>query len=198
LENDQRQKITKQLLCHVRVNVNDDPTPNDALSVASVFRSHLRFVWRVLHYQGVRSADVQDMAQEVFVIVHRRFAEFKPGTSMRSWLYAICWHVASQHRRRSPTRREVPLELDALLAPTQTPEQRVGSKRRLELLNKAMSALNESQQLVFFLYEVEGMEMQEVAEAVGCPLQTGYTRLHAARARVKALFGAAGEEVFDG
>ena len=176
----------------------NDAAPNDALTLASVFRSHLRFVWRVLHYQGVPTADVEDMAQEVFVIVHRRLAEFKPGTSLRSWLYAICWRVASQHRRRSPARKEVPLPLEALLAPTQTPEQRVGAKRRLELLNKGLSALEESQQLVFFLYEIEGMEMPEVAAAVGCPLQTGYTRLHAARARVKALFCAAGEEVFDG
>jgi RNA polymerase sigma-70 factor (ECF subfamily) len=34
---------------------------------------------------------------------------------------------------------------------------------------------------VFVLYEVEELEMKQIAEAVGCPLQTAYSRLHAAR-----------------
>jgi RNA polymerase sigma-70 factor, ECF subfamily len=36
------------------------------------------------------------------------------------------------------------------------------------------------------LYELEGLTMKEVAEVVGCPLQTAYSRLHAARERLTA------------
>jgi RNA polymerase sigma-70 factor (ECF subfamily) len=39
---------------------------------------------------------------------------------------------------------------------------------------------------VFVLYELEELPMIEVAEAVGCPLQTAYSRLHAARDAVEA------------
>jgi RNA polymerase sigma-70 factor, ECF subfamily len=39
---------------------------------------------------------------------------------------------------------------------------------------------------VFILFELEQLPMAEVAEAVGCPIQTAYSRLHAARRQVDA------------
>jgi RNA polymerase sigma-70 factor (ECF subfamily) len=38
------------------------------------------------------------------------------------------------------------------------------------------------------LYELEELTMAEVAEALGCPLTTAYSRLHAARKSVRAAF----------
>jgi RNA polymerase sigma-70 factor (ECF subfamily) len=50
-----------------------------------------------------------------------------------------------------------------------------------------LDALTEDQRAVFVLYEIEQLTMNEIASAVGCPLQTAYSRLHAARARLEAL-----------
>ena len=51
---------------------------------------------------------------------------------------------------------------------------------------RILAALPEEQRAVFLLFEVERMPMIEVAEALGCPLQTAYSRLHKARERVLA------------
>jgi RNA polymerase sigma-70 factor (ECF subfamily) len=48
-----------------------------------------------------------------------------------------------------------------------------------------LDRLDEAQRAVFVLYEIEELSMAEIAEAVGCPLQTAYSRLHAARAQVE-------------
>ena len=51
---------------------------------------------------------------------------------------------------------------------------------------EALDALDEGKRAVFVLYEIEEMSMADVAEAVECPLQTAYSRLHAARRQMRA------------
>ncbi len=58
---------------------------------------------------------------------------------------------------------------------------------RVELratLTQLLDALDEDKRAVLVLYEIEGLSMKEVAEIVDCPLQTAYSRLHAARRRI--------------
>jgi RNA polymerase sigma-70 factor (ECF subfamily) len=50
-----------------------------------------------------------------------------------------------------------------------------------------LAKLDDEKRTIFVLYELEGLTMAEVAGAVGCPLQTAYSRLHAARRAVKVL-----------
>lgn len=147
----------------------------------AIFREHAPFVWRALRRLGVAEADVEDVAQEVFLVVHRRLAEFEGRSRMSTWIYGICLRVASDHRRRAHVRRE---------RPTDRPPERVGSApqpKELEqrqaraLLDAALARLDEPKRAVFVLYEIEELPMKEVAEALGCPLQTAYSRLHAAR-----------------
>jgi RNA polymerase sigma-70 factor (ECF subfamily) len=54
----------------------------------------------------------------------------------------------------------------------------------MKLLDRALAELDEDKRAVFVLYEIEQLTMAEVAEAIGCPLQTAYSRLHAARRQV--------------
>jgi RNA polymerase sigma-70 factor (ECF subfamily) len=48
-------------------------------------------------------------------------------------------------------------------------------------LRRLLDTLDDDKRQVFVLYELEELSMKEVAEACGCPLQTAYSRLHAAR-----------------
>src|SRR3954466_4042923 len=71
-----------------------------------VFVSHGRFVWRTLRYLGVAEADLEDVCQEVFLVVHRRLAEFEGRSSVRTWVYGIALRVASDYRKRARVHRE--------------------------------------------------------------------------------------------
>jgi RNA polymerase sigma-70 factor (ECF subfamily) len=48
-------------------------------------------------------------------------------------------------------------------------------------LRRALGELDDAKRDVFVLYEIEGLTMREVCEILDCPLQTAYSRLHAAR-----------------
>jgi RNA polymerase sigma-70 factor (ECF subfamily) len=49
------------------------------------------------------------------------------------------------------------------------------------MLAELLEQLDEDKRAVFVLYEIEELTMKEIADIVGCPLQTAYSRLHAAR-----------------
>jgi len=53
------------------------------------------------------------------------------------------------------------------------------------LLDRVLDDLDEDKRAVFVLYEIEELSMNDVAEAVSCPVQTAYSRLHAARKQVQ-------------
>ena len=150
------------------------------VSFERVFQEQAPYVWRALRRLGVAEADADDVCQDVFLVVHRKLATFG-GSSLRTWLYGICLRVASEHRRRPHRRREEVVEAvpDPGVAPSQ--EDDVERRRALALLDEALSLLDDDKRAVFVLFELEQVPMVEVAEAAGCPLQTAYSRLYAAR-----------------
>jgi RNA polymerase sigma-70 factor (ECF subfamily) len=155
-------------------------------TVAELFKEHAGFVWRVLQHLGLSDADVEDATQEVFVVVHRRLADYRERDRVRSWLYAICARVAKDHRRRLRRRREQ--WTDPPPEPWCAPPQAaaLANQQSLALGERLLQALPEKQRTVFMLYELEQMSMTEVALAMGCPVQTAYARLHKARERILA------------
>lgn len=160
-------------------------------SFRRVFEDHLDYVWRVLRHLGVPERDLQDLAQEVFVIVHRRLPEFEPRASMKTWLWAIAWRVAktgSRERRRRPLDLVESLDHHDPSERLPSPEENVSRAEVLARLDRVLSELDPSQREVFVLHEVEGLSMQAITEVMGCPLQTGYSRLRIARSKVRAAF----------
>ena len=155
-------------------------------STADVFREFGGFAWRVLRRLGVRDEDADDVLQEVFVTVHRKLPGFEGRSSVRTWVYGICVRVASEHRRRIRARLETASELAA--EPTIDPgqEEHVAVAQARIILDGILDRLDDSKRAVFVLYEIEGLPMGEVAVALECPLQTAYSRLHAARLEVEA------------
>lgn len=162
-----------------RGEVRDRPT------VAELFADHAAFVWSLLRRLGVPAADAEDVCQEVFVTVHRKLPELELRAAPRTWLYGIAVRTASDYRRSARVRRE---DLGGEL-----PEQPVGASQHdaaearqdLRWLDATLDALDDAQRAIFVLYEVEELPMREVAAVVGCPLQTAYSRLHAARRHVQ-------------
>jgi RNA polymerase sigma-70 factor (ECF subfamily) len=155
-------------------------------STREIFESYAGFVVRIVRRLGVRPSDVEDIAQEVFVIVHRRRADLQPDVAVRSWLFGITRRVVSNYHRQARHRHEetsagldsVPVHND----PAQTIE---GSQDRA-LLDRALAKLDADKRAVFVLFELECLDMREVAQMVGCPVNTAYSRLYAARTLVKS------------
>jgi RNA polymerase sigma-70 factor (ECF subfamily) len=153
-----------------------------------VFHAQARFVWRSLLALGVGESDVPDASQHVFLVVHEKLDRLAPGCSVRTFVYGVCLRVASDFRRRAHVRRERPYAEPPEQASPPTQEDRLSHVQALAALQGVLDGLDPAQRDVFVLYELEEIGMSEVARAVDCPLQTAYSRLHAARKAVVAAF----------
>jgi RNA polymerase sigma-70 factor (ECF subfamily) len=156
------------------------------VSLAEVFQEHAPFAWRFLRRLGVPEADADDVCQEVFVTVYRRHAEFEGRSSMRTWIFGICVRLAADYRKRASRRGEVTLgpSSEPVAAPDQ--EHDLRTRHALAVLDRMLDALDDEKRAVFVMFEIEELAMADVAAAVGVPLQTAYSRLHAARREIEA------------
>jgi RNA polymerase sigma-70 factor (ECF subfamily) len=159
---------------------------------AKVFRAlyeqHVDFVWRNLRRLGVSEADAEDRTQEVFVVAHRRFDEFEDrGHGPRAWLFQIVLRVASDARRH---RRRHPEDADggdaSARASIEPPQAEVLARREaLSKLDAALDAIDVGRRAVLVLHEIEEMTAPEIAQVLGIPLNTVYSRLRVARAELE-------------
>ena len=158
--------------------------------LADIFERELSFVWRSLGWSGVAVHEREDLAQEVFMVVQKLLPTYEERGALRSWLFSIVRRVAADHRKSTRTRHEaLPLE-QVQAGPSE--EARLLARADLTRLQGALDALDATQRDVFVLYEIEGWTMADVASATKTPLQTCYSRLHAARAHIGHTF--AGDE----
>jgi RNA polymerase sigma-70 factor (ECF subfamily) len=153
------------------------------------FEDHARYVWRALLGLGVAEADVPDASQQVFVVLHDRLADLVPGASLRTFVYGICLRVASDFRRRAHRRHERLVADPPERAAGVSPEVRAADREALGALEAALDQLPAAQREVFVLYELEELPMDEIAEALACPLPTAYSRLRLARSAITETLG---------
>jgi RNA polymerase sigma-70 factor (ECF subfamily) len=131
---------------------------------------------------GVPESDLDDLLHEVFLVVHKRLDDYQEEGRARSWLYSICVRVAHGQRRKSQRLSAEPAPREQSVPPSQL--EHVQDRESLALGLRLLEALPPEQREVFVLYEVEDMPMSEIAQAVGSPLQTVYSRLYKARERI--------------
>ncbi len=155
-------------------------------SFAEVFRAYSSFVWRVLLRMGVSEADVEDVAQEVFLGIHRNLPRFEGRCSLRTWVYGICHRRAVDYRRRAYTRYEIATEEPPDAGSEAPQDEGLDLAQAKASLAQVLDSLDDDKRAVFVLFEIEQIPMEEVAEIVGCPLQTAYSRLYAARRKIDA------------
>lgn len=165
----------------------DDARSSDAAmpSFDAVFEANAAYVARTLRCLGVREHELDDACQEVFVVVHRRLEELSSPSALRAWLYGICLRKALAQRRAAARRREDATDHDTRSVEADQ-EESVERRERLARALVILDSLSDEKRAVFVLYEVEQLTMNEVAEVVGCPMQTAYARLYAARREVEA------------
>jgi RNA polymerase sigma-70 factor (ECF subfamily) len=161
--------------------------PAPELEVRTIYREHARFVWLSLQRLGIHPADLDDIAQDVFMIVHRRLDTFDRRARISTWLFGICMRVAANYRRRRRWTREVlsgGFEDERPAALAQADDILVRREQR-ELAETALNRLEVAKRATFVMFEIESLSCQEIAELMNVPVGTVYSRLHSARRQLE-------------
>jgi RNA polymerase sigma-70 factor, ECF subfamily len=161
------------------------------LSFERIYDEFFEFVYRNARRLGVPPGAADDVVQEVFVVVHRRLAEYDARATLNSWVYGILANTVRDYRRAF-RRKQAPLvatERDEQLGPASSrasPEQRTALKQDLALLTKLLDELPEAQRELIVLADLEQMNVPEICECIGGNSNTVYSRLRVARENLKA------------
>ena len=156
-------------------------------SFVALYDLHFDFVWRSLRRLGVRQASLDDAAQDVFVVVHRRLGDFEGRSSVKTWLFGIAIRVARDHRRTELRKGGHDPLRPGLADRSPGPAEQAEANEARRTLDALLGQLDDDKRAVFILAELEQMTAVEVAEAVSANLNTVYSRLRAARREFELL-----------
>ena len=154
-------------------------------------------------------ADAADITQEVFVKVFRSIHRFNGDSSLRTWLYRIALHEASNQRRwwSRHKRQEITIDssasdpdedgeslcLSATLADRRdSPFDHAAQSQLRTRVESALRELPEVYRTVVVLREIEGFAYEEIAEILDCNLGTVKSRLTRGRTALRELLTAEG------
>jgi RNA polymerase sigma-70 factor, ECF subfamily len=153
------------------------------MTFSEVYQQHFRFVWRSLRRLGVPDSDTSDAVQDVFLVVHRRLAEFEGRSKVTTWLFGICFRVAHDRRKLAHVRRRASDDEPLLDFADERVDVAAEAERRqgLAMLEAILDDLPLDQRAVFTLFELDGMGGEEISEMLDIPLGTVYSRLRIAR-----------------
>ncbi len=145
----------------------------------AAFQAELDYIHKALRRHGISASDADDLAQEVFLIMWRRWVDYDPARPLRPWLAGIAFRVAYNHRDRIA--REVPGGLVDTRDQAAGPEDQIAAGRLRALVLQALSQVPEKQRTAMILHHLDGLGVREVARATKVPLFTAYSRLRAGR-----------------
>ena len=128
--------------------------------------------------------EAEDVMQDAYVRAYTHLDQFAGRARFSTWLTRIAVHEALARARRAG--RFVELDEDTMGATSRSPEQRVGERELGRTLEAAVDGLPAAYRAAFMLRDVEGMSTAEAAECLDIPAETVKTRLHRARALVRA------------
>lgn len=167
----------------------------DRNAFRALFVAHRGAVTRLLA-RLVAQHEVEDVAQEVFLQVHRSLDSFRGEARFSTWLYRLTLNVARMHLRRQRSRPLLTLaghdEAGKLEQPThETPAVEAERRERLQALTRLLGRLSDKKREALVLHDFQGISADEVAKIVEAPVMTVRTRVFYAR---RELYAAMADE----
>src|SRR5207302_11374975 len=147
----------------------------------ALYDAHFDQVWRACRRLGLPEADAEDAAQDTFVVAMRKLSNFDNG-KLPTWLYRIAANLVSARHRKRRVRealRALWLRGDEPQAPSA--EQAYQVREAGRHVSEVLARMAPKKREVFALFELEGLTGEEIAERVGCKVDTVWTRLYHAR-----------------
>jgi RNA polymerase sigma factor (sigma-70 family) len=134
---------------------------------------------------------IEDLAQEVFLRLFRALPLFRGEAALSTYIYRITVNVAQDEwaRRRHLQSRLLTLDDEAVAVPDLSPsaEEQAARKQLLELVDRSLQDLSQSERTVFILYHQEERSYQEIAQILDLPIGTVRTHLHRGRRKLKEI-----------
>jgi RNA polymerase sigma-70 factor (ECF subfamily) len=160
------------------------PLPPPETTCLEAFERELNYVFETLRRLGANPGDVEDLAQEVFVVLHRHWATFDTTRPLRPYLFGVAFRIVSAHRRRRA--RERPYEDLDVQDGAASPEGSLQSKEAVALLMGALDRLPLARRVVVVMHDLDGIPVIDIARSLSISRFGTYARLRKGRRELAA------------
>jgi len=161
----------------------DDPIER---SVADALPAMLKRLWRFGLTLSGEADRADDLVQSTCLRALERASQYRQGTRLDSWLYAIMVSIWRNQLRANTVRTGRGL-VDAADAGLASPPDQAEEVFYLHQVMEKISALPEGQRSAILLVSVEGMTYREASQILDVPMGTVMSRLSAARRALNGL-----------
>jgi len=163
---------------YLRLVHSAEPPPAPESSCVEAYDRELDYLFETLQRLGAGAREVEDLAQEVFVVLHRNWEGLDKTRPLRPYLFGVAFRVVCAHRRRR--KREIPYAgLDAEDAGG-GPESQLQTKESVALLMAALERVPLPRRAVLVMHELDGVPIAEVARRLSISRFGAYARLRKA------------------
>jgi RNA polymerase sigma-70 factor, ECF subfamily len=154
--------------------------------VEQLYAEYVAMVWSGLRRLGVPEASIEDAVQDVFLVVHRRLADFEGRSSIKTWLYGIVLRVAKDYRRTLVRQAQKVERLAEILSVSPvsppTPVREAERREANRALHAILAELDEGHREVLVLVEIEDFSVRDAAAMLHLHIRACQRRLRAAHA----------------
>ncbi len=160
----------------------------DPQAFARLVERHQPVVLGLCQSMGLRGADRDDAAAEVFAAVFRSISKFEGRSALGTWVYRIACRVIPKARQKYRAKAgEQTADTEQIEDGQHSPLESSSRKELNGQIWKAVATLESRSAMVVEMYYRRGWEVEEIARVIQCPPGTVKTLLFRARARLKEI-----------
>ncbi len=167
-----------------------------------VFATYERPIYGYVLKMVENEATAEDLTQEVFLKIHRGLSSFEGKSKLSTWIYRIATNVCLDHFRSSSHKKgratvsleeELPPEGEGAQDGVPGIDEGVVKKEMSGCVREFVDELPQDFRAVVVLHDFQGLKNREIAEILGCSLDTVKIRLHRARRKLEGALGSSCE-----
>ncbi len=169
----------------------------DAQAFDALMRKYRERIYSIVYNITANREDAADLTQESFIRAYTSIGRFKGKSSFFTWLYRIAVNTTLSHVKRHRMRRffsfdnineeMAPTEIVECLAQRHAGDRSAGLAELQEKLNEALQKLSPKHRTVVILFEIEGLNHQEIAQIMKTSEGTVRSRLHYAKQELQSF-----------
>ncbi len=158
------------------------PTPDSAC--LQLFERELDYIFASLRRLGAAPHQLEDLAQELFLVLRRNWADLDTTRSLRPYLFGIAFRLVSAQRRRRV--REVLCPDFEIHGTSLDPEDWLQSKQAVELLLAALESLPIARRAVVIMHDLDEIPIADIARQLSISRFGAYARLRRGHSELAA------------
>jgi RNA polymerase sigma-70 factor (ECF subfamily) len=159
----------------------------DDIAFSELVDRYKNLVFAVVGRMVADRSQADDLAQEVFLKVHRGLPYFRGDARLSTWIYRIVANVCSEARTRHANETTLDAEAPGLRVRQGRVDAAFAGMELRDRLDKALAQLPENYRFLVAAHYLDGIQYDALAEALDLPIGTIKTHLYRAKRRLREL-----------